>query len=155
MSGDHGRPRGTDDADIVGDVGMRLAGASQRFTASRRAIVAALAAADGPLSIPEILEVSGDLAQSSVYRNLTVLEQAGVVIRVVGVDDRVRYELGEHLTGHHHHLVCTSCGSVADVRMPDALEEDLDRVLGRLAATAGFAMDHHRLDLLGRCTACR
>jgi Fe2+ or Zn2+ uptake regulation protein len=101
------------------------------------------------------MEATDDLAQSSVYRNLAVLEQAGVVTRVSGVDDRVRYELGEHLTGHHHHLVCTSCGAVADVRIPDALEQDLERVLTRLAGSAGFAMEHHRLDLIGRCAACR
>lgn len=155
MSAPHAHPRGQDGADIVDDVGTQLAGSSQRFTATRRAIVAVLAGADGPLSIPEILEATDDLAQSSVYRNLAVLEQAGVVIRVSGVDDRVRYELGEHLTGHHHHLVCTVCGAVSDVRIPDALEQDLERVLSRLAGSAGFTMEHHRLDLVGRCAACR
>ncbi len=155
MSGAHIHPRGNDGADIVDDVGTQLAGSSQRFTATRRALVAVLADADGPLSIPEILEATDDLAQSSVYRNLTVLEEAGVVVRVAGVDDRVRYELGEHLTGHHHHLVCTSCGAVADVRIPDALEQDLERVLTRLAGGAGFSVEGHRLDLLGRCAACR
>jgi Fe2+ or Zn2+ uptake regulation protein len=155
MSGAHVHPRGNDGADIVDDVGTQLAGSSQRFTATRRALVAVLADADGPLSIPEILEATDDLAQSSVYRNLTVLEEAGVVVRVAGVDDRVRYELGEHLTGHHHHLVCTSCGAVADVRIPDALEQDLERVLTRLAGGAGFSVEGHRLDLLGRCAACR
>jgi Fe2+ or Zn2+ uptake regulation protein len=155
MSGAHVHPRGNDGADIVDDVGTQFAGSSQRFTATRRALVAVLADADGPLSIPEILEATDDLAQSSVYRNLTVLEEAGVVVRVAGVDDRVRYELGEHLTGHHHHLVCTSCGAVADVRIPDALEQDLERVLTRLAGGAGFSVEGHRLDLLGRCAACR
>jgi Fe2+ or Zn2+ uptake regulation protein len=155
VSGANVHPRGQNGADIVDDVGTQLAGSSQRFTATRRAIVSVLADADGPLSIPEIMEATDDLAQSSVYRNLAVLEQAGVVTRVSGVDDRVRYELGEHLTGHHHHLVCTSCGAVADVRIPDALEQDLERVLTRLAGSAGFAMEHHRLDLIGRCAACR
>lgn len=140
---------------IVDDVGTQLAESSQRFTATRKAIVSALATAGGPLSIPEILGATDDLAQSSVYRNLAVLEEAGVVVRVAGVDERARYELSEHLTGHHHHLVCTSCGAVSDVRIPDAAERELDRVLSTIAAGAGFEIEHHRLDLVGRCGECR
>ena len=41
-----------------------------------------------------------------------------------------------------------------DVEVPDALERRLDRELADLASTAGFTLDHHRLDLVGRCGAC-
>ena len=43
-----------------------------------------------------------------------MLEQAGVVHRVVATDEFTRYELAEDLTEHHHHLICSSCGAVAD-----------------------------------------
>ena len=49
-----------------------------------------------------------------MYRNLVVLEQAGVVRRVTSTDDFARYELAEDLTEHHHHLICSSCGTVDD-----------------------------------------
>ncbi|MFM9132518.1 MAG: Fur family transcriptional regulator, partial [Actinomycetota bacterium] len=95
------------------------------------------------------------LAQSSVYRNLSVLERAGAVARVVTTDEWARFELSEVLTGHHHHLVCSKCGAVDDVRVPDDVEADLDRALGVLAQREGFELLHHRLDLVGVCSACR
>lgn len=144
-----------DPAGLAHEVATRLAGVSQRLTGTRRAIVEALAAADRPLSIPEILESSQGLAQSSVYRNLALLERAGVVARVVTTDEWARYELSEELTGHHHHLMCSKCGAVNDVRVPDDVEADLDRALAVLAERAGFALQHHRLDLIGVCSACR
>ena len=94
------------------------------------------------------------MTQSSLYRNLTVLQEAGVVTRVMSSQEGGLYELAEHLTGHHHHLVCSECGDVRDVKVPDALEHDLDTALLRLAKREGFSLDHHRLDLIGRCAQC-
>lgn len=143
-----------DVADIAHHVATQLGAIGQRFTSNRKDIVAALTAATRPLSIPEILEATG-LAQSSVYRNLTVLENAGVVVRVISTDDWARFELSEEITGHHHHMVCHECGSVDDMRIPDEMEHELDEVLGKLASKAGFQMAHHRLDVVGVCKSCR
>lgn len=134
----------------------RLRAQEQRFTTQRRTIVELLRNAGRPLSMPELLESDPSLAQSSVYRNLVVLEQAGVVLRVVTGDEFARYELAEDLTGHHHHhLVCVSCGFIVDVTVPADLEERIDSTLGGLAADHGFSVSDHRLDLLGHCAACR
>jgi Fe2+ or Zn2+ uptake regulation protein len=113
-----------------------------------------LLANEGPLSTPEVLRGRGGLKQSSVYRNLAVLEHAGVVRRVVTDEEFGRYELTEDLTGHHHHLICSSCGRVEDVTVPSQLEGTLDRTLDRLAKRAGFADVDHRLDLIGTCSDC-
>ena len=134
---------------------VRLGGAEQRYTRVRRAIVDLLAAADAPLSLPQLLERDRSLAQSSAYRNLVVLERAGVVHRIVTADDFARYELAEDLTGHHHHLMCTGCGEVRDFTVPAAVEVDLARALAAAAAEHGFSVEHHRLDLVGRCASCR
>ena len=63
---------------------------AQRLTPARREIVDVLADAPGPLTIPEILATRTGLAQSSVYRNLAVLESAGVVTRDERGDLEVR-----------------------------------------------------------------
>lgn len=106
--------------------------------------------------MPEMLERGDGLAQSSVYRNMVVLEQAGVVRRIVTNDEFARYELAEDLTGHHHHhLVCGSCGAVEDFIVPQAIEELLDSALDQVAEQHGFAADGHRLDLSGLCRDCR
>jgi Fe2+ or Zn2+ uptake regulation protein len=39
--------------------------------------------------------------------------------------------------------------------VPDALEHDLDTTLAKLAKREGFALDRHRLDLIGRCASCQ
>lgn len=126
----------------------------QRYTSGRRRLVAALQRGGGPLTITRILELDGSLAQSSVYRNLTILEEVGAVSRIVTRDDFAHYELAEGLTHHHHHLICTSCGDIADFDLDDRVESDLDTALGHIATQLGFSADSHRLDLLGTCTTC-
>ena len=132
----------------------RLRVDDQRYTASRRALVEALVAADRPPTIPELLTARPGLAQSSAYRNLAVLEQVGVVRRIVTSDEHARFELAEDLTGHHHHLVCGGCGRVDDFTVSPSLERSLDAALARVAEETGFAVDHHRLDLVGTCASC-
>lgn len=133
----------------------RLVASDQRYTPARRALVAALRSAGGPVSIQEIQRLTDDLPQSSVYRNLSVLESAGVVTRIVGNDEFGRFELAEDLIGHHHHLLCEECGAMLDVTVPPAIEKQLDEALEKLAGASGFTLHHHRLDLVGRCAKCR
>ncbi len=134
----------------------RLEAVAQRFTARRRALVGILSSSDGPLSMPELVALGDGLAQSSLYRNLAVLEQAGVVRRIVTHDEFARFELAEDLTGHHHHhLVCSECGSVIDVTLPEELERRVERALRDVAEPHGFVGATHRLDLMGRCADCR
>ncbi|HET6774907.1 MAG TPA: Fur family transcriptional regulator [Acidimicrobiales bacterium] len=133
---------------------VRLRARDLRYTRARGAIVDVLARSDAPLSIPQLLERDASLAQSSAYRNLAQLEQAGVVHRIVTSDEFSRYELAEDLTGHHHHLICSACGDVRDFTVSSELEGDLGRALDRIAGEHGFAADHHRLDLVGTCAGC-
>ena len=133
----------------------RLRGTGQRLTTNRRALVEILARADRPLTIHEIVRAGSDLAQSSVYRNLVVLEQSGVVRRVMTGGDFARYELDEVLTDHHHHLVCTSCGTVEDLALPKDLEDTIGRAARRAAARRGFVEAGHRVDVTGLCRNCR
>ena len=132
----------------------RLQRDGQRYTANRRALVDALGGSDRPLSMSDLLERSEGMAQSSAYRNLAILEEAGVVHRLVTSDDTARYELAEDLTGHHHHVICDSCGSVLDIDAPPELEHGVHAFAESVAATHGFAVSHHRLDLVGTCAAC-
>jgi len=132
----------------------RLRRVGQRYTPNRRVLVDALLRARGPVSIGDLLVGRRALPQSSAYRNLAVLEQAGVIRRVITDDDFARFELDEGLTEHHHHLVCSNCGRVEDVAIPANLERSIGRTLDRLAKGAGFASVDHRLDMIGRCRSC-
>jgi Fur family transcriptional regulator, ferric uptake regulator len=141
--------------DLHTTVAARLRRDGQRYTTGRRALVETLADVAQPLTIPQLLSRRADLAQSSAYRNLAVLERADVVHRIVTSDEFARYELAEDLTEHHHHhLICSSCGDVTDFTVPAGLERRLESALGEVADTARFRIDHHRLDLVGVCDTC-
>lgn len=141
-------------SDLHAVVAERLGQVGQRYTAIRRAVVEVLATARRPLTIPEILGSGVGLAQSSVYRTLAVLEEAGVVHRVPGPGGFTRHELGEDLTEHHHHAVCLSCGGVEDVAASSRLERTVSEAVAEAAATTGFQSQGHRLDLVGVCARC-
>lgn len=127
----------------------------QRYTPNRRQIVEALSGSDAPLTIDGLIDAASTVAVSSAYRNLVVLEEAGVVHRIVTADNHARFELTEDVTGaHHHHLVCTNCGLVLDVTLPDELETLLHKSLSTAASENGFFGAHHRIDLLGLCASC-
>jgi Fe2+ or Zn2+ uptake regulation protein len=140
--------------DLHRSVAARLADHSQQYTPNRRAVVDALAAAGGPITLPDLLAAETSLAQSSAYRSLSVLTDAGVVRRLVHVGDHALFELDEHLTEHHHHLICESCGAVVDVTLPDPVEAEMDRTFDQVAAGAGFTPRHHTVDIYGTCTDC-
>lgn len=107
------------------------------------------------MTLPEILDGGVSLAQSSAYRNLLVLEEAQVLHRLVTTSQFARWELGEDLTGnHHHHLICGACGIVEDFTAPVGLERLLGETLGD-TELSGFVVEDHRLDLLGTCKNCR
>lgn len=132
----------------------RLMDRDQRYTTGRRRIVEALADTGAPVTLPALLELAPELSQSSAYRNLALMEEAGVVRRLVHGAEHAHYELAEDLTEHHHHLICEQCGLITDVTLDDALERSLDRAFDGLAERAGFSPTHHAIDVFGRCADC-
>ncbi|MEZ5381541.1 MAG: Fur family transcriptional regulator [Microthrixaceae bacterium] len=142
--------------EVHAEVAARLATVGQSYTANRSSLVELMVHSDQPLSIPEVLERHPELAQSSVYRNLAVLEEAGVVLRIVTGDEFARFELAEAFTGHHHHhLICSQCGSVEDVTLPPSVEAIVVRELEGQARRRGFEPRGHQVDLIGHCADCR
>jgi Fur family transcriptional regulator, ferric uptake regulator len=141
-------------SDLHIEVAVRLRRVGQRYTSKRRAIVEIVSAAPQPLSIPDILLERPNLAQSSAYRNLAVLEQARVIRRIVTGEDFARFELAEDLSEHHHHLVCTTCGNVQDVLLPTTFERRMEGALTQAASSAGFNPTTHRVDVIGTCRDC-
>jgi len=142
------------ETEIEVEIAALLRRAKQRYTKGRRRLVAVLQSADGPLTITQILANDSSLPQSSVYRNLSILETVGVVTRIVTRDDFAHFELAEHLTEHHHHLICSKCGDVSDFSLDNRTESSLNRDLYRAATAANFKVEAHRLDLMGTCARC-
>ncbi len=117
--------------------------------------MATLAGASGPLSASELQsEIAGALPLSSIYRSLTVLEDAGVLSPHHGTKGLTRYELAEWLRGHHHHLICIECGAVEDVEVTMAHESKVDEVVRQISAAQSFTPLNHALEIEGRCSRC-
>ena len=132
----------------------QLSSINQRYTTNRRQLIGILQEATKPITINQILESNSDLAQSSVYRNLAVLEQAGLVVRIITNEDHAHYELAEHILDHHHHIICSPCGEILDFHLSEKIEKALESSLKKIADDFGFSIDRHRLDLLGTCGDC-
>ena len=143
------------DTQVDEKVASLLHQTGHRYSTVRRRLVSVLRTAGKPLTNNQITESDNSLVQSSVYRNLNVLEQAGAVTRITTNDEFARYELAEHITEHHHHIICTNCGDIADFSLPSSVEDSLDLSLRKAANKVSFNIDNHRLDALGTCASCQ
>lgn len=142
-------------ADVLTAVESRLDTHNIRYTTGRRTVVESLATSNGPLSAAELFTRSGPAVPlSSLYRSLTVLEEAGIVVRHFGGKGLIRYELAEWLLGHHHHLVCTECGSVEDISLPPHYENQIHDLIEYVGRINSFKPLNHIFEIEGRCLSC-
>ena len=148
-------PPATQEAEIHDLVRRRLLEHSVRYTRGRQKVVTAIQLASGPRSAQDLVaDGATAVPVSSLYRTLTVLEDAEVMRRDHGADGIARYELAEWLTGHHHHVVCIACGRIEDVEVSEPEEANLHVVAARLGSSVGFRVLDHVLEVEGVCTHC-
>jgi Fur family transcriptional regulator, ferric uptake regulator len=123
----------------------------RRPTRQRRAVSAALDAVDDFRSaqdIHDLLKQRGEnVGLTTVYRTLQALSDSGEV-------DVLRNDDGEALyrrcsDGHHHHLVCRSCGRTVEVAGPT-----VERWSDKVAAEHGYTDVSHTLEIFGTCGSC-
>lgn len=137
-------------------VRQRLADNEIRYTRGRSRVVEALANEPGPRSAAELSRIIGNsVPLSSLYRTLSVLEESGVVTPHFTKEGIARYELAEWLKGHHHHLVCMSCGSIEDIQISPAMEQTVRDLVSRIGDEADFASSDHALEIEGLCKSCK
>jgi Fur family ferric uptake transcriptional regulator len=95
----------------------RLRAAGLRSTSPRVAVLRELESATSPLSHADLVEALGDEGYDrvTIYRNLTDLTEAGLVVRADLGDHVWRFELKREEKSHqgsHPHFTCTDCGAV-------------------------------------------
>ena len=133
----------------------RLAAHEIRYTKGRRQVIRTLARAEGPRSTSELhKDLKEVVPLSSLYRSLAVLTRVGVLSPHHGSGGIIRYELAEWLMGHHHHLVCDTCGGIDDIELPEDAEAVLNDVVSRATRFRDFVATGHSLEIAGRCTSC-
>lgn len=132
----------------------------KRITPSREAIVEVLEERGKHLSAEEIYsylkEKRQKVGMATVYRNLELLSQMGIVHRVNFGDGKEHYEIARVPALHHHHLVCTVCGRAIDYQDFRKEEHEFVEGLGRaLEKKYGFLIQSHQLYFYGICKDCR
>ena len=136
------------------EIDRRLAQAGLRWTKGRRAVVETLQVTSAPLSVTDLQSAVGPAVPlSSLYRIIADLLEAKVLIKLEFAEGFARFELDEDLASHHHHLVCTNCGDVADLELAD-LELTLVTAVKSIKRRTGFRASNHRLDFFGLCAKC-
>lgn len=122
-----------------------------RPTRQRKAVAAALEDFDTFRSAQEIhallKERDVDVGLTTVYRTLQALADAGEIDVLRAPDGESVYRRCS--TGHHHHLVCRSCGLTVEIEGPT-----VEAWAKRTATQHGFAEVEHTLEIFGTCAAC-
>lgn len=132
----------------------RLANEGFRRGGGRAAVIDLLDAQECALSAQEIEDQlkSGErkVGRATVYRVIDELVELGLLGRVELGDGIARFERvfpeGAH---HHHHFVCSNCEKLVPFE-----DEELERVLRRVARREGLVMESHEVTLRGRCPDC-
>ena len=95
----------------------------------------------------ELRRSGNSIGLTTVYRTLQGLADTGDVDVIRTGDGEAAYRRCS--TGHHHHLVCRSCGRAVEVSGP-AVEHWANAV----AAEHGFRDVSHDLEIFGTCANC-
>ena len=126
-----------------------LATKGYRLTKARQTIFTLLISPQ-PQSI-RVLEKKADGAvdRVTIYRNLELFENLGIVHRVY-VGWKYKLELTEEFIAHHHHLSCLGCGRIIDIH-DDA---QIDQFIHRVADKFDFQPRRHQFEIDGYCAQC-
>lgn len=138
----------------ITELEQKLRDRGVKLTQPRRAVLKVLGLSDSHLTPAEVYRRGRrhyrKLGLVTVYRTLTLLEELGLA-------QRVHMETGCHSfaavrssESHHHQLICKDCGRVEE--FSDCASEKL---LARLQQETGFAIEDHRLEVIGHCPNCR
>lgn len=130
-----------------------LRGSGLRLTKTRRAICGVLAEAhDDHLTATDLHQwveraIGGRVDQSTIYRTIDVLEEAGHLHHVHFGHGPGVIHLSQH--SQHHHLVCEVCGRTVDLPVIELLP-----MFSQLEGEHGFVMGSVHFALVGRCLSC-
>lgn len=132
------------------DLGSRVREAGLRVTRARLAVLGAVAAyphADTEALIGAVRRELPAVSHQAVYDSLHALTAAGLVRRIQPLGSVARYET--RVADNHHHVVCRSCGAIADV---DCAVGDAPCLTA--SDTSGFAIDEAEVIYWGTCPSC-
>jgi Fur family ferric uptake transcriptional regulator len=140
--------------ELLSDFKDILKSSGQKYTKQREYILEALYEAHKHHTPEEIHRLIQErypqikIGIATVYRTLSLLEDANLVSSLSVGDQGKRYELLSH--EHHDHLVCTKCNKIMEFH--DELIEERQEII---AAQFNFKMTDHTMQIMGICQECQ
>ncbi len=134
----------------ISDLELMLRGADLRVTRPRVAVLSAVhdhPHADTESLIGAVRRDLPEVSHQAVYDVLRALTGAGLVRRIQPSGSVARYE--SRVGDNHHHVVCRSCGDIADVDCAVGSAPCL-----RASDANGFTIDEAEVIYWGTCPAC-
>ena len=89
------------------------------------------------------------IGQTTVYRTLKLLTEAGLAREVRFGDGITHYE-HNYKHEHHDHMICSECG-----RIIEFFSAELEAIQDAMAAKHRFQVTQHLLRIIGICAECR
>jgi Fur family ferric uptake transcriptional regulator len=89
------------------------------------------------------------VGQTTVYRTLKLLTEAGLAREVRFGDGRTHYE-HQYKHQHHDHMICSECGKIIEF-----FSAELEAIQDSMAAKHRFEITQHLLRIIGVCAECR
>ena len=89
------------------------------------------------------------VGQTTVYRTLKLLTEAGLAREVRFGDGRTHYE-HQYKHEHHDHMICSECGKIIEF-----FSAELEAIQDAMAAKHRFEITQHLLRIIGVCAECR
>src|SRR5256712_6798776 len=96
-----------------------------------------------------VRELDPNIGQTTVYRTLKLLTEAGLAREVRFGDGRTHYE-HHYKHQHHDHMICSECG-----RIIEFFSAELEALQDAMAAKHRFLVTQHLLRIIGVCAECR
>jgi Fur family transcriptional regulator, peroxide stress response regulator len=88
-----------------------------------------------------------NIGLATVYRNLRILKQAGLVLEIRTSENSAHFD---GMTENHYHFCCDRCGKILDLDEP--IDTSIEK---RIAKKTGLKVTHHHLEFSGLCLDCQ
>jgi len=125
---------------------------NRRNTKQRQLILEIIRQANEHLDAEHIYErvrqLSPGISLSTVYRNLQLFTNAGLLVEHQFTGMRRRYEIATR--SRHHHLMCIGCGRIFEFSCPSS-----DGLQTRITKEKGFRVTDAEVRLVGYCPECQ
>lgn len=122
-----------------------------KVTKNRKIILESLQKEENPISAEELfdkLKRENEIDLSTIYRNLNILEEKGVLLKTTNLDGINYYQINN--SKHKHFLTCNNCHKkfvIEDCPVHE-LEEKIEK-------ETGFIINGHNFEFTGICPDCQ